>query len=438
VWFELPLVLQPGAQHGAFNVHPSIAAMRVLVAESHPTSARIIGELLLEWGAICDFARTSRDALSMLRDGAASGKPYDLALLERDIGGSRINGVFHEISKDAAIRDTRLIVLGTYQDLGSVANSTIPDSAARLRKPVSLQQLHDAVAGITSSAGNAAEPEPSKAAAEIAAAGARILAVEDNAVNLHVLRTMLELMGCHVDAAMDGREGVGAAISGDYDLVFMDCQMPEVDGYEASRRIRREEQRRSVARATPIIALTANVKSGERERCLKAGMNDYMSKPFTEEQLSDMLRRHLNGARKRRARLPCAARPRGPAPLEGSTDNSVIDTKVIEKLRQLQERTKRDVLRETIHLFHESSQASLDALRTAVRAGDAAGIRNAAHSLKSSSYIVGAKRLGDLCRRLEEQARMNRTESSNDLLQRVEPEYKSVRDCLGSALTASG
>ncbi len=80
----------------------------------------------------------------------------------------------------------------------------------------------------------------------------------------------------------------------------------------------------------------------------------------------------------------------------------------------------------------------MDALRTAVRAGDATGIRDAAHSLKSSSYIVGAKRLGDLCRRLEEQARMNRTDSSNDLLERVEPEYESVRDCLGSALTAGG
>ncbi|HSS63707.1 MAG TPA: response regulator [Gammaproteobacteria bacterium] len=439
LWFELSLALQSDIVQTPFPPHPSIASLRVLVAESHSASAHAVATQLRDWGAMCHLATSYRKTITLLRDCAASGKPYDLLIMERDLGGREIGDVYSEIKKDETSQDTKLIVLVTYHDFTVSADDAVPESVVELRKPVHMRSLHDAVVQAMN-AGNAGMKMVKGAAEkESAPVSAHVLVVEDNPVNLFVVQTMLESIGCNVDVAVDGSEGVNAALSDDYDLVFMDCQMPVVDGYEATRRIRLDERKRSPELPLPIVALTANAMSGDRERCLEAGMSDYLAKPFTEEQLRYMLQKHVRSAKLGRETPACGSQDPSTAGKGNGKDNGpVLDASVIEKLRSLQHRAKRDVLSETIRLFYESSKASLDALRAAVDAGDVTGIRNAAHSLKSSSYLVGANRLGDLCRRLEEGARRNRIDSSNELLGRVEPEYETVRDCLGSELEARG
>ncbi len=440
LWFELSLALQSNIEQRPFPPHPSIASLRVLVAESHSASAQAVAGQLRDWGAMCHLTTTYRETIKLLKDCAVSGKPYDLLIMERDLGGRGIGDVYSEIKKDETSKDTNLIVLVTYHDFTGRGDDAIPESAVELRKPVHMRNLHDAVVQAMNAGDAGMKPVTDSTKVDATPVSAHVLVVEDNPVNLFVVQTMLESIGCEVDVAVDGAEGVSAALSNEYDLVFMDCQMPVVDGYEATRRIRLEEQKRRLDQPTPIVALTANAMSGDRERCLESGMNDYLAKPFTEEQLRYMLQKHHRSANGTREDPSCATQNAGSTvkKLNGKDDGPVLDASVIEKLRSLQTRTKRDVLSETVRLFYESSKASLDALRAAVHAGDITGIRDAAHSLKSSSYLVGANRLGDLCRRLEEQARRNRIDSSNELLERVEPEYETVRDCLGSELAANG
>ncbi len=438
LWFEVSLALQTDIVQKPFPPHPSVASLRVLVAESHSASAQTVAGQLRDWGAMCHLAKTYREMITLLRDSAASNKPYDLLIIERDLGGRGIGDVYSEIEKDETSKETKLIVLATYHDFTGPTDDAVSESAVELRKPVHLRSLHDAVVQAMNFGDAGMKPVKGTAAAESAPLKAHVLVVEDNPVNLFVVQTMLESIGCDVDVAADGDEGISAALSNDYDLVFMDCQMPVVDGYEATRRIRLEEKMRNVDRPTPIVALTANAMSGDRERCLESGMSDYLAKPFTEEQLRYMLQKHLPSTNGARETSTCETRQPAPAVKVNGKEDPVLDASVIEKLRSLQHRTKRDVLSETVRLYYESSKTSLDALRAAVRAGDVTGIRDAAHSLKSSSYLVGANRLSDLCRRLEEQARRNRIDSSNELLERVEPEYETVRACLGSELAAGG
>ncbi len=437
MWFELSLALQAEIMQKPFPPHPSIASMKVLVAESHAASAQMIAAQLRSWGSICHIAKTYKEAVTLLRDCEASNEPYDLLIMERKLGKRGVDDISLEIKKDESSNETKLIVLVTYQDFTVSEDESLPESAVELRKPVHVRSLHDAVVQAMNVGNGGVNPGAEAATAELPPLSAHVLVVEDNPVNLFVVQTMLESIGCEVDVAVDGVEGVNAALSSDYDVVFMDCQMPRVDGYEATRQIRLEEQKRNLERPTPIVALTANAMTGDRERCLESGMSDYLAKPFTEEQLRYMLQKHLPSAETTQETSLDPAGVAGSTEKGGEMEDPVLDTSVIEKLRSLKARTERDVLGETIRLFYESSKSSLEALRTAVQAGDVGGIRDAAHSLKSSSYLVGANRLGDLCRRLEEQARRNQIDSSNALLERVEPEYETVRDCLGSELATS-
>lgn len=438
MWFELDLSLQPDAKRPEFRAHELLATKRVLVADRHPATARIIADTLRGWGARCQLADSAAGTARLLQQKAASGEPFDLVILEHSIFSARLRRAAADSEHDKAFLNARIIVIFDYHAYTNIACDLMPASAARLRKPVHLKQLHDVVIRAMSETDEISGPENSATGDESSAIAGRVLVIEDNPVNLQVLRTMLEVIGCEVDSATDGCEGVDAALAGEYDLIFMDCQMPGMDGYEATRCIRSEEQANGKDETVPIVALTANAMTGDRERCLGAGMTDYLSKPFTEEQLRFMLSKHVknagapgNGATES---LTC----RHTENTNGEDEDPIIDSAVIEKLRKLQKRTKRDVVGETIMLFQESSKASMHALREAILAGDAAGIRSAAHNLKSSSYLVGAKRLGDLCKQLEENARKNRTDSSTDLFERVEPEYESVRICLGSKLAASG
>ncbi len=444
MWFELSLALQSNMVQQSFPPHPSIGSLRVLVAESHAATANTVAGQLRDWGAMCHIAKTYRETITLLRDCASTGKPYDLLIMERELGGRGIGDVYSEIEKDETSKHTKLIVLVTYHDFTGIGDDEVPDAAVELRKPVHLRSLHDSVVQAMNAGNAGMKMVKGTTSAGTGQLSANVLVVEDNPVNLFVVQTMLESIGCKVDVAVDGAEGVEAALSNDYDLVFMDCQMPVVDGYEATRRIRLEEMKNGPDHLPmPIVALTANAMSGDRERCLDAGMSDYLAKPFTEDQLRYMLQKHIRTAEVRAETPASEARKTGAAAkLNGREkpepkEDPVLDAAVIEKLRSLQHRTKRDVLSETVRLFYESSKASLEALREAVHSGDVSGIRDAAHSLKSSSYLVGANRLGELCRRLEEGARRNRIESSNELLERVEPEYETVRDCLGSELAAS-
>ena len=281
--------------------------------------------------------------------------------------------------------------------------------------------------------------------------GARILMVEDNPVNQVLGVALLENLGCIASSADTGKQALEMVSGASYDLVLMDCQMPEMDGFEATRLIReRECETATDGQSAPkprttIIALTANALEGDRKQCLAAGMDDYLAKPVTKKQLRNMLAKWLEKG----GTIPAGNKGNGPlaAPVlpesnpEETTGISaapsaivlpVIDTTYLEEIRALQQPDSPDLLGEIIDSYFTSSDPLLNALRQSVGAGDANAMMKAAHSLKSSSANLGALSLAEHCKNMETLGRNNTVAGAAELLITVEAEYARFCNALAS------
>ena len=264
-----------------------------------------------------------------------------------------------------------------------------------------------------------------------------MLLVEDNPVNQQVAVGMLENLGCQVDVAANGLEAVDAVQSREYDTILMDCQMPEMDGYEATRIIR-EREAKDASQHMPIIALTAHALQEHRERCLDAGMDDYLSKPFTIDNLYNVLCRWLPPP----SHLTCervpsvsASDPAPTVPMAPRVAGAMtINWETLDALRALQQHGSPDLLGRVIHTYFHTASQLLETLQTAVAQDDTTTVQQAAHSLKSSSGNVGAQRLMTLCRALETMGKTCQTENTADLLSNISVEYKAVRMALEAEL----
>ncbi|HSP14049.1 MAG TPA: response regulator [Thermoanaerobaculia bacterium] len=219
----------------------------------------------------------------------------------------------------------------------------------------------------------------------------RILVADDQAVNRKLTMRQLEQLGFAVDVVSNGREAVDAAARDPYDLIFMDCHMPQMDGFEATREIR---QREGTSRRTPVIALTASLAEQDRGRCLAAGMDDYLVKPVSKEALIRILGLWLT--------------------------ETAIDNGAIERLQQIDP----SVLREVIDLYISDAPLRIASIRDAVARADAQLLASAAHALKGSSGNAGAKRVQEICSDLEKAGRAGALNGAPALLDQLESEYQ--------------
>jgi CheY-like chemotaxis protein len=267
----------------------------------------------------------------------------------------------------------------------------------------------------------------------------RVLVVEDNDVNQEVAKGMLELIGCRVEIAKDGDEAVGAVKEKAYDLVLMDCHMPVMDGFEATAVIRRNETRNGSSAHLPIIALTADAVEGDRERCLAAGMDDYLAKPFTQDELRSILEKWLlprpgvaihplraDGSDETPSKagetveMTVSSSPQAPA------GASHIDRRALTNIAALQRPGSPSILGKVISLYFHGSSGLLETLRQALGEGDAEAIRKAAHTLKSSSANLGARMLASLSSQLEAAGRANSVDQVGPLLDSIKAEHGQV------------
>ncbi|AOS45152.1 Signal transduction histidine-protein kinase BarA [Lacunisphaera limnophila] len=274
--------------------------LRVLVVDDNDTNRQILHHQIVSWKMQQGSAASGAEALVTLRAAAAAGQPYDAALLDMQMPGMDGLTLAHAIKADPVLARTHLIMLTS---LGHVM--TKPELAAQgidayLVKPVKQSRLFDClvdVMGAPRAEPAAAKPVLPRPASPdyVAPAKSRILLAEDNTVNQKVALAQLRKLGHSADAVASGLEAVQAVAAVPYDLIFMDCQMPEMDGYEATQAIRQREQATAAAgRPAPrvhIIAMTANAMQGDREKCLAAGMDDYVSKPVRETDLRAALER---------------------------------------------------------------------------------------------------------------------------------------------------
>jgi CheY-like chemotaxis protein len=271
-----------------------------------------------------------------------------------------------------------------------------------------------------------------------------VLLAEDNPVNQEVAREMLESLGCVVEVVADGQEAVTAAAGARYDVILMDCQMPEMDGFVATGEIRRAEATRGAR--VPIVALTAHAMAGDRERCLAAGMDDYLPKPFERAQLQTVLGRWVHPAAAadgvdvvRRATLEAheVGGASAPPALEPNGDVPSFEVRALDELRALQRKGAPSILAKVIGLYFSNAPKLLLAMRTALADGNAEKLRESAHSLKSTSAALGATGLADLCKTMEAAARAGIDSDAELRLTAMEVEFSRIQPVLQAELAVS-
>lgn len=249
-----------------------------------------------------------------------------------------------------------------------------------------------------------------------------LLIVEDNVVNQRVATRMVEKLGCRVDVAANGQEAVEATAREGYDLILMDCQMPVMDGYEATRSIRLREG--ETGRHIPIIALTANAMPGDREKCLDAGMDDYLSKPVDHNRLVTVLQKWLPepASQTTKTAVESHAVERAGGPL-------VIDADAFNELLSLCDADETpEIICEILEAFLEDTTAQLEALQQAASANDADALERSAHTLKSSSSNVAAVRMAELCLTLQMMGRSGSVEGAGEQIEQLANEFDRVRE----------
>jgi CheY-like chemotaxis protein len=265
--------------------------IRALVVDDDEVARRVLSQLCISFGMKCDTAQSGMEALTKMRAAATQGVPYTLALLDMRMPLMDGAQLARTIKKDEQLKSTRLAIVSAF---ARPDDSTLPIGMveAVLTKPVRADVLLPVLTRMfrtNQGATTTTSIKPRVDSGSGLLGGKRVLVVEDNAVNQKLVSRMLEKLGCKFDMAANGNEAVGMALNMHFDLVLMDCQMPELDGYDATREIRR----RMGHQRLPIVAMTANAMQGDRDKCLAAGMDDYISKPMKLEDVRDTLTRWL-------------------------------------------------------------------------------------------------------------------------------------------------
>ncbi len=290
-WFTLPLAGVDSHGPRLFSVPTSLRDRRCLVVDDNETNRRIVLGQVKSWGMAVDSASSPSNALQLMREAAKQGTPYDLAVLDMHMPEMSGIELAAEIRREAAFSSAQLILMSSVSHASSVFELSQGNISMSLTKPVRQSHLYNCFIEILSKreASEAAEqaamdlsrpliPRPARAA--------RILIAEDNPINQKIALLQLEKLGYLAEAVGNGKEVLQASAQINYDLILMDCQMPELDGYEATRQLR---QREGSAKHTIVIAMTANAIAGDREKCMNAGMDDYIGKPVNIKELEKKL-----------------------------------------------------------------------------------------------------------------------------------------------------
>jgi PAS domain S-box-containing protein len=296
-WFTTVLEKQQGNKSSPVTLPVDVQGKRFLVVDHNPTDREFLSACLGSWQCDHDLSSTSHKAISMLREAASAGKPYDFAILEYMMPDMDGESLGRKIKADKDLKDTILVMLTSWGQRGDTARLAEIGFAAYLRKPITSSQLLDCLVTVAAKTTLKAEVERQPAMvtrhtlAEERRRG-RILLVEDNVVNQRVALRLLEKSGFDADVVSNGKEAVIELQRNPYDLVLMDISMPEMDGYEATRLIR-DPKTNVKNRNVPIIAMTAHALKEDRKRCLDAGMDDYISKPVRPEKLAEVMEKFL-------------------------------------------------------------------------------------------------------------------------------------------------
>jgi len=425
-WFTLSFEKRGESGEEEIEFPKDYAKARILVVDDHAANRRLLGEVVSSWGFRVEEAIDGFSALRKLHLAVNEGDPYLLAFLDMFMPGINGDEVGKKIKADPLLKDTVLILMPPLMQCVGIDCKKLGFSGY-LSKPVKRKPLLECLRkGLNRE--ESGSPETCKLKIAQPPGGLdsskkfRILLVEDNLTNQKVALRVLQKMGHQADAAANGLEALKARERNLYDLILMDVQMPVMDGLEATRQIRSLEEAFGRPRI-PIIAMTAHAVKGDREKCLEAGMDDYLNKPIQPKELADMIARWAPREK---------TTENDPASPQESRDRGILDR--MELLERLGE--DKEFLEEVLNIFLQDAPGRILSLREAISKNDARGIRFQAHTLKGSCATVAAMALKEDARQIElagENSDLNRAKDLLPLLQKDFEDFQrvSAREVLG-------
>jgi CheY-like chemotaxis protein len=437
---------------------PNLSGKNILIVEAHGASRESLSHELEPLQGNCRCVGTAREALEILREATASGNPFHLALLDLQLPDMDGHALSQEIHADKRWKDLHTILLAP---LGQRIDSEILRTAGVsgfLVKPIKRVRLYECLRDLVSGGDALAlafqkRTSLAKTVAKVAAP-MQLLLVEDNLVNQRVAGAQLRRLGLSPVVANNGLEALEMAANGNYDVILMDCQMPELDGYETTRRIRRAEGDKEYGDRPPhvIIALTANAMAGDRERCLESGMDDFLTKPIELESLRVALVRAgerlglgSGGLEPEPLALPKSATEMLAAsvPVSSSIPPAVavslppelqgeptLDPKLLQSLRAMQPPEQPDEATELIDLFLSDLGPRLESIVASLKTLDVPVAKAATHGLKGSSGNLGGRRVAAVASLMEQGLKEGSWEPYRNLLPVLRQEVDALRTAL--------
>ena len=385
-----------------------IRGVHILIVDDSPTNREILTAQLNSWGMRTGETSNGPEALLALARAKDAGDPFAAVILDMQMPGMGGEDLARAIKSDEALAHTILVLMTSIGQRGDARHMEELGFAGYLVKPARQSDLFDCLAAVMAGAAAAQPVRPivtRHAIREMRRGALRILLAEDNATNQQVALGILRKLGLQADAVANGAEAVAALESIAYDLVLMDVQMPKMDGLEATAHIR-DPQSAVHNHSIPIVAMTAHAMQGDRERCLQAGMNDYVTKPVSPQALADALARWLPGddaARSTNASAEAAAAaPETAEPAaEPEPETPVFDRPgMVARLMD-----DEDLVRAVVVGFLEDMPRQIDALRSYLEASDVEGTVRQAHTIKGASANVGGESLRAVAFEMERAAR---------------------------------
>jgi signal transduction histidine kinase/DNA-binding response OmpR family regulator len=426
-YFTVVLANDPATVRG---MRPAVLKRtRVLVVDDNAMNREIVVGHLTSWGVSVTEAGSGQMALDII--GLEDRGEFDALVI--DVQMPKMDGfaLTKAVRGRKGFADIPILLMSSMAAAPAVEGNLDP-LTGWVSKPVRRAQLHSSLASLmatqpgtaTGPAGTASTRLPAivQQPREKSRIG-RVLLVEDNPVNQELAHAMLIELGVQVVSAWSGEEALVKLAADRFEVVLMDCQMPKLDGYATTRRLR-DWERRTGKERTPVIALTANALNGDAARCFDAGMDRYLSKPYTIEQLHRILE----------SCVPDADPKTDPKP---DTALAELDERTLDRIRDLHKRGGPNLLGKMAELYQSSSRRLIDDARQSLAARDAAAVAQAAHALKSSSASVGATRLADLCNALETAGKAANIDESASLLEQITVEHARVLRALDSLSVAA-
>ena len=392
-WFTALLANQPYHEPAAASELADLRAMRVLIVDDHPVNREVLMASLTSWGIYSSEATDGPSALRVLTQAQVVRQPFTLAILGMQMPGMDGKSLGRAIRNCPGIENTRLVMSASIGQMGNDQELKEIGFSATLPQPVRRQELFDVLAAVIR--GKEVVPTQMKSTPSISFGKSfshvRILLAEDNITNQQVAVGILKKLGLRVDVVANGAEALKALEALSYDLVLMDVQMPEMDGFEATRAIR-DPQSRVLNHQVTIVAMTANAMQGDREKCVQAGMNDYLTKPIERSALVAVLEKWLKPNSEENHAVASEPEERvaiSNGEIHGEKELAVFDRAAFMN-RMMDDK---DLARTILDGFLEDMPGQITQLKTHLAVGDTCLVQQQAHKIKGACAVVAGEAL---------------------------------------------